>query len=1186
MKFLLDSGASISVIFLDYVDKQKINKNDRIKINGVSGSTTTFGSTELTFKVNGCKISHTFFILDSFDYNVQGILGADFFDAYSAILNYETFSMSINLNNEKINIPMESEKNNTIVIPSRCEIIKYFNVGHNKECVVLPNEIGNGVLIASVIVRPKNGEIPVKILNSREEEVTIKNFRPETVDLDTFDVVQFTGNNISSVKRVDEVLGLVNYKNMNREEQSAIEHIIAKFADVFYLPKDPLSVTNIYKHNIQLEKNASPVYVKPYRLPQAQKEEINKQVGKMLDEGVIEPAQSPWSSPILIVPKKVDKNGERKWRLVIDYRLLNKTTKDDKFPLPNITEILDSLAGAIYFSHLDLAQGYYQVELDKKCREYTAFTTNQGQFQLTRLPMGLKISPSVFSRVMTMAMSGLNYESCFVYLDDLIVFGRNLLEHNMNLVKVLGRLRKVNLKLNPIKCNFLQKEILYLGHIISDKGVAPDPEKITTIQHFPTPQDAQAVKRFVAFANYYRSFIPNFAHLSAPLNKLTRKNQVFNWTQECQEAFEILKTKLTVSPVLQYPDFSKNNTFILKTDASGVAVGAVLCNSNDKPVAYASRTLNKAEKNYCTIEKELLGIVWAVKHFRPYLYGRKFSIQTDHRPLVYLFNMTNPSSRLTKFRLILEEYDFEVSYIKGKANVTADALSRIEIPSEIQSALQTAQDTVNVITRSKAKELENHVDSNTDKTRTDHPGVVHLLKKPKNVTELKIIKLDEYNKYVRLKDKYNLCKENVIYDAEIQIIYMNEANTCSTSKLRASLKDCQQICINHNLKEIVIVNDKNSAEIIKEILNLRKIFKEADIKISILKGVQKIEDMPTRQLILNDFHMLPTGGHAGINRMFNNIKKYYYWEGLYRDTERFIRRCDDCQRYKHCRPNTEPMKLTDTASAAFEKIFLDLVGPLETDELDNKYILTIQCDLTKYVEAYPLKNKEAVSVATAFVNNFILRYGIPMVVVTDRGTEFISSVFIESCKILRIKQMSSTAYHHQTLGALENSHKHLGAYLRMQVARGKGNWSACIPFWCFAYNVTVHTETKYTPYELVFGRVARLPTDISDKIDPLYSFENYPLELKFRLQQAISDARNNLINSKIKRKDWYDQKCKSYISYKKGDLVLVQNNVTNKLQELFKGPYTVIREETPNIVILVNNKEQLVHKNRVKLYHN
>lgn len=1188
-RFLIDTGASISALFLRYVESSKelINYADNITIKGIGGTTMSQGSVEIALQMNDKYFPHKFLLLDvAVDGEMHGILGSDFFEKYNAVINYEFFTFTLKFEDMTIEVPLESKLEDYIEIPARCEVIKYISVQTKEDCVVFAEEISKGVFVGSSIARSTENVIPVKFLNTRDNSVKIKNFHPKLAMLNNYQIALFTDENKISVNRVEELLKIIELKEYNREERKALEHILAKFADVFHLPGDPLTLTNVYKHSIQLEENATPAYSKPYRLPHAQKSEIQKQIKDMLKNKIIEPASSPWSSPLLIVPKKADKNGERKWRIVIDYRMLNKRIKDDKFPLPNITEILDSLAGAMYFSHLDLSQGYYQIGLDSASREYTAFTTNTGQYQLTRLPMGLKISPSVFSRAMTIAMSGLNYENCFVYLDDLIVFGENFTKHNQNLVKVLHRLRKVNLKLNPNKCKFLCKELLYLGHIISAEGVLPDPNKINIVLKYPIPKDAQAVKRFVAFANYYRCFIPHFADIVAPLNNLTRKKVPFVWSKECQTAFETLKIKLSQPPVLQYPNFDDSNRFILKTDASGIAVGAVLCNKNDRPVGYASRTLNDSEKKYCTIEKELLGIVWAVKHFRPYLYGRKFIIQTDHRPLVYLFGITNPSSRLTKFRLILEEYDFVIQYIRGKTNVTADALSRIEIElSELQEMSRKIKGTINVLTRSRAKQVQDKSQGeNQDVLGTDHPGIVEILKKPSNALELKPIKKEIFLKICNKRLYFK--KNNIAYDEISQILYLIWTDSWSASTLRASLKDCQKWCARNKLNELIIVKNKEAIAIIDEIIKMSDTFTKAGTKISILSNVRTINDLPTRKLILNDFHVLPTGGHAGINRMFNNVKKYYYWNGLYKDVESFVRKCDDCQRYKHSIPQKVPLTITTTASVAFQKVFLDLVGPLESDYFGNKYILTVQCDLSKFVEAYPLCDKETVTVAKSFVNNFILRYGIPSEIMTDQGKEFMSSVFRETCKILNITKLNSTAYHHESIGALENSHKHLGAYLRMQTTRYNTSWSDWLPFWCFSYNTQVHTETKYTPFELVFGRLPKLPSNIDDCMDPLYTFDNYPYELRYRLQQAAKDAKENLEKSKTKRKIKYDHDlCNSNNMYEKGDLVLVKNITTNKMDELFKGPYSVIRDEHPNICINGNGKEIVLHKNRVKRYY-
>lgn len=1190
LRFLIDSGANISVIFSNYVNKSEIiNTLNRAKINGISGYTYSLGSANIKFILNNKQITHEFFIVENSNINVHGVLGSDFFLKHGAVIDYEKFAFSFWLGNEKVIVPLESEYDHYISLPSRCEVITYCDYNEIGDYVVRPEELCEGVFVAGIIGKIKGNKIPVRLLNVNDREIKIRNFKPKLEPLTNFNFFQFDCNKLS-VERVDRVLDLINTKTLNDEQKTSIEKICAKYADVFHLENDPLTVTNVYKQKIYLKEDATPVYVKPYRLPHAQKKEIHRQIDSMLESGIIEEAKCEWASPILLVPKRADSNGQKKWRVVIDYRQLNKQIKDEKFPLPCITDILDSLSGAIYFSHLDLSQGYYQVELDPESRPCTAFTTDRGQFQMKRLPMGLKISPNVFSRLVTIAMAGLNYDVCFIYLDDLIVVGNSLQTHNKNLIKVLQRLREVNLKLNPQKCEFLKQQLLYLGHVISADGISPDPEKTKVISEYPVPKNADEAKRFVAFANYYRKFIPDFAKIAQPLNDLSRKGTIFNWSNECQQAFEELKKALVDSKLLEFPNFTGNNTFILKTDASGYALGAVLSNSNNKPVAFASRSLNKAERNYCTIEKELLAIVWGVKHFRPYLYGKKFHIISDHKPLLALFGMKNPSSRLTKFRLTLEEYDFTISYIKGSENVTADALSRIILDSDnLKSMCEREIGCVNVLTRAQTRknyETDIPAPHNSFNDRTDHPGIVEILKRPVDSVEVCPVLYEKFKELVSTKNhginskKFN----NFIYDENKAIIYFNQEYR-STLSLRESLRDLGKICKKHKIVELCILKNKQNEKFLKDIGKLKHEILESAIKICVIKDLQKIEDKELQQLILNDYHTLCTGGHAGVNRMYNNIKTRYFWSGLKKDVQKFVKRCDDCQRYKYSKPNKEPMTITTTANTAFQKVFLDLVGPLGVDVNNNRYILTLQCELSKFVEAYPLVNKEANTVAKSFVDNFILRYGLPEQVCTDRGSEFLASTFQETCKMLGVKQLISTAYHHETLGALENSHKHLGAYMRIQVAKEPHNWSSWVPYWCFAYNNSVHSETRYTPYELVFGKLCQTPANFISQVEPLYNFNDYPNELKYRLQRACTEARENLIYSKEKRKLTFDKKS-NHISYKIGDKVLVKNNAMEcKLDAIYKGPYKVIRDLGSNVILKVENKTVEVHKDRVKLYY-
>lgn len=1190
-KWLIDTGASLSAVKYETIISHRIPIiKHNICIKGIGGQLNTEGFVYLNLVANGMEFSHKFYVLRHLPCLHDGIIGQDFLRQFNCIINYELNNISLSsLNSDsKTTLPLglgTFHDSSYLILPPRCEKIFYVDTILKEECIIKSKELCEGVYLAGGICKPCNGKIPIQLLNSREDQVCLSYFSPEFECLDDYDMCTYDKSEYIDSERVRQLFSLLDFGHLNVEERRSVQNICAKFCDIFYLPGDKLSVSNIYEPEIKLKPNVSPSYVKPYRLPRSQREEITNQVNKLLSENIIEPACSEWSSPVLLVPKKSDDNS-KKWRLVIDYRKLNERIIDDKFPLPNISDILDSLSGSMYFTHLDLNQSYYQLNLKSDSKKLTAFTTHTGQYQLTRLPMGLKTSPSCFSRAMTLAMTGLNYEKCLIYLDDLLCFGRSLSIHNKNLIDIFSRLRKVNLKLNPSKCKFLRKDVLYLGHVVSAEGIKPDPEKTKAINSYPTPQNSDEVRRFVAFSNYYRKFIPSFAEITLPLNKLCRKHVQFDWSDECQKAFEKVKSILSSPKVMQYPNFDKENTFILQTDASGFAIGAVLNNGDRRPVAFASRTLNKAEKNYPTIEKELLAITWAVKYFRPYLYGKRFIIETDHKPLIYLFNMTNPSSRTMKFRLTLEEYDFDVVYVRGKDNVAADALSRVRVSSEELKGMH--ENLICVMTRAQSKRMaQGQSDSSPESDNfndnwTDHPRVIEMLKLPKNYTELTFLKDEEWTD---LKNDISSESEHFAFIKTKSLICVKPM-TQSQCTRDVFVRELSLFCNKLNIDKLYIILDDEMENIIKKLTNLiNKSPRWTGPRLHIIRGVKRITDRDTRRVILNDYHILPTSGHAGIRRMLSNIKRRYFWPGIVKDVTDFVSKCDQCQRQKHFKYTKQPMVITNLGNSAFDRVFLDLVGPLSNDSLsDSKYILTLQCDLSKYVEAYPIASKDSVSVATALVNNFILRYGIPREIITDKGTEFVSSIMQNVCKLLNISHITSTSYHHQTIGALENSHKNLISYLRIMTNNNSQNWSSWLPYWCFAFNTTIHTETQYSPYELVFGKRCNIPSNLTNTLDPVYNFHDYPVELKYRLQKSQLDARDNIDSSKQIRKVRYDSYV-NIVNYKPGDFVLIKNEACKtKLDPLYLGPFEVLKDVEPNIVIKYKNQEKLIHKNRTKLY--
>jgi transposase InsO family protein len=422
--------------------------------------------------------------------------------------------------------------------------------------------------------------------------------------------------------------------------------------------------------NIRLIKSAIPRRQKVRQKALVEKKIVNEEVEKMLAMGVIRDSQSPWASPIQLEKKK-----DGSVRFCVDYRYVNTQIQADAYPLPLINDLIGNLYEAKIFSALDLKSGYWQLPLDEESKPVTAFATANGLYEFNVLPFGLSIAPAVFQRSMNKLFMKMPFVA--VYMDDIIVFSNSLADHEIHLQSVKKVLAENGLVLNEKKCQFRQTQIDYLGMRISHGMVHIVKEKIEPILKLKPPTTKRQVQEFLGLVNFYRSFCPSLAEVAEPLYGLTHLNRSFEWTDKHEEAFENIKSMLTNPPLLKIPN--PKFPFVISTDASDKALGAVLSqpiNGKEFPIAFASRLLSEAEKNYSVIEKELLAIVFAVKKFRCYVYGNHFTVFTDHNPLQHAMTMKDPTKRIARWLMTLQDYDFEIKFRPGKENSNADYLSR------------------------------------------------------------------------------------------------------------------------------------------------------------------------------------------------------------------------------------------------------------------------------------------------------------------------------------------------------------------------------------------------------------------------------------------------------------------------------------------------------------------------------
>lgn len=1225
--FLIDNGSDISLV-KNSVLTQHTNVFDRqeVSISGIgNGTQKTCGSLEVSMSMDDkMSISFPFFLVnDSFPVIADGIIGRDFLIHFRGKIDYDSWTLSLRAHKQMFELPIFSKFMTTmpvkkIAIPPRTAMVQLIKLDISEDSLVFCSEIAPNVLVGNTIV-PCNGNQHIKLVNMSDQEVILENFAlkheplsnfslPSKTALKTFkkaanfigaqykslsahcksrkgkgkigvskkDVFQIIQNTQNAVSRRETVHSAVrnSISDFPADEINSVSDIVANFHDVCYLPGDKLSANNFYEQEIFFT-DKQPVYKRNYRNPQSEKSEVNTHLDKLLDDDLIEPSVSGYNSPILLVPKA---NAPGKTRLVFDYRDLNRRICDDKFPLGRIEDVLDQLGRARYWSSLDLQAGFHQISLKPGLsRACTAFSVEgRGHYQWKRLPFGLKISPNSFSRMMSIALAGLSNAFCFI--DDILVWGCSLRHHNSNLIALLQRLRKFNLKINLEKCKFLRKELIYLGHKFGKSGLLPDPSKFSAIDNYPVPTKPDEVLRFVAFCNYYRKFIPNFAEIARPLNNLLRKNVNFDWTPACQNAFDTLRIKLKSPPVLMFPDYSKG--FRLITDASAFSLGCVLAqldeNENERPVAYASRTLNRHEVNQSTIHKELLGVYWGIKYFHTILYGRPFTVITDHRPLVSLFKQRDPSSKLTRIRMELENYQFTVEYRKGAQNA-ADALSRIKIDMDYLKSLTPVD--VNVVTRAQVRNAQNvnknscaAADIDRSTSEPDHLRVWHA-------TSLADVRYLKTLRFVVIQRSDANRSEDFKIEFQGQVVLITLLTGTDAARLLGPALEALRAQVN-NKPTFALADSDNlfnflSAQKFKEILNKMKI----DLQIVLYSPPKSVSDPNEQSEIISRFHN-DVLGHFGINKTLQRIKVRYSWPKMAKSVSNYVKNCRECQLNKVVRHNKECLQTTDTPSSSFEILEADLIGPLPFSDSGNRYALTVQCNLTKFIDAVPIPDKGAVTVARALVEQVFCRYGLCKILRTDLGTEFMNEVLREVCSLLKITHKRSTPVHHETVGSLERSHRVFNEFMRIHSESKDGAWDKWLCYYILAYNSTNHVTHSYCPYELVFGKLPNLP---NMEFVPKYTFTDYDFylnELQNMLQHAHARVHEKLVDFKNARNEKFNQNlmpCKFF----PGNLVKLRIEDRHKLDPVYSGPHKVISIDGVNTTITFKNKTLTVHNNRL-----
>ena len=879
------------------------------------------------------------------DFQTNFILGLNWLQNHKIKLDFNTNRLTIDprriiLADEDMTIPARSE---TVVIARiKGDSLPMGVIGTTDYCAQSANL---GLLVGKTLSSVKENKVFHMLTNVSDVDIIVhKGTRiGKFVALSGHDALV---NIIDSSVPVNKD----NVKNENKEQfmpsrdvnmdvnsltsaqKESLSQIIDEHADVFVGPDDKLGFCDIIEHEIHVEEGTKPFCQRAYRMAPKQQQAMQREINKMLEQGVIEHSTSPWGSPCFLVAKK---SGE--FRFVADLRKLNSCIKVDAHPLPTVEESLDFIGQASpkYFTTLDLQSGFYQTALHKDSRPYTAFRTSTGLYQFTRLVMGLKNSPATFQRLMECIFRGMTWQNILIYIDDIVIFSPNFDTHIKDIRQVFERLRASGLKLKAKKCFFGFEKIHYLGHIISKDGIAADTSKIEAVQNYPIPENVKALRSFLGLSGYYRKHIFNYSKIARPLHKLTKREAKFQWTHEEQDSFDALKHALTHAPILAYPRW--DTEYLLYTDASSESIGCCLAQIQDgkeRVISYYGRSLSQSERNYGITQRECLALVYSVKRLEHYLRTNHFKAIVDHSALQRLLTLKEPSGMYARWIAYLQGFDYEIKVRPGVMHGNADAISRRSYSIE--------KDKTSIVIPNNQAICELH-----------------------EVSE--IISLDK----VKMNQELDPCYSDIIK-------YLRN---------NLALPDSE-------IKRQHVISVHSSYLLIDDVLYHIEV-KQGKGHKKDRSTIQLAIPICMKELILKHVHDdILSGGHMGINRTIEKARAQYFWPNMYSDIVNYVKSCERCSSRKQpvfpVRASFEPMPIPE---GPWQRVSTDIFGPLPScKETGNKYVLLFIEYLTKYAEMIALPDIKAEQVARCLVDRIVCVHGPPSYLHSDRGTNYLSAI--------------------------------------------------------------------------------------------------------------------------------------------------------------------------------------------------
>jgi hypothetical protein len=943
--------------------------------------------------------------------------------------------------------------------------------------------------------------------------------------------------------------------------------------------------------------------------------EEDKLLEKMLASDVVEPSDSDWASPSVLVRKK---DGSVRW--CVDFRAVNAVTIKDAYPLPNIGECIDNLSGSEFFSTLDMASGYWQVEVKEEDRPKTAFLTKHGLYQFKRMPFGLCNSPSTFQRVVHSIFRKMSGQQILTYLDDIMILGKGFHDHLQNLAMALDQLRAANLKLKPKKCSLFQVEVLFLGKMVGKNGVSVNPGSIQAVQDRPVPRDVKELQSFLGLANYHREHIAKFAEISAVLYTLTKPKVPYDWRQEHQEAFEGLKAALVKAPVLGYP--KDKGLYILDTDASHTAIGAELLQIQDGKevvISYGSYVLTPAQRRYCTTRKELLAVVRFTRQFRHYLLGRNFVIRTDHNSLTWLMRFKYIEGQLSRWLEEVQLFDMSIQHRPGRLHENADSLSRSpdtlsycdcyhaganleQLPcggcafcSRAHHQWRRFEDDVDDVVPLAVRSIEIDGDDYSDSSEDiegDLPSLESLFEEPAATGE-------------SCKDGVSSLDEHQPSQDDEDCNWLQQYTPAELRRHQLEDKDLKTL-----LTWVETEYTPQQFELQLSSPAVKRYWQHSQ-QLAVREGVlyyqwerpygsshettkiqwQLLVPASLREEVMQGCHDSLTGGHLGQQKTYQRVQRYYTWYEMATDVQLYVRTCGVCNRQK--KPSVKPRAALGRyhAGAPMERIHIDMLGPLTQSYKGNFYVLLLVDQFTKWVEIHPLPEQSAEVVARTVVDQVFSRFGCPLQIHSDQGRNFDGNLFKAVCHLYRTAKTRTTPYRPCSNGQVERYNRLLLQMIRCFLRNKSREWDENIQLLAAAIRATPNRQTGFSANLMFLGREVYSPVDVVMGMPSVGNNPDtepkYVERLRSTIQEVGSLAREKLGRAQETQKRWYDSRLKQ-TTYDVGDVVYKLHTGSGrgenrKLKPAWIGPLLVTKVLSPYLYRVKDKKrEQVLHHDRLK----